>query len=83
MRNQRWGVYEEHKNIEDIMKMILKECEVNMDIKAKVLSEKFQDWWRISKNDGGVCHGKIRGQHIFKRYDGNAFRMKLITLNSK
>ena len=27
MRNQSWGVYEEHKNIEDIKKMILKECE--------------------------------------------------------
>ena len=40
-----------------------------MDIKVEVLFKKVQDWWRCSKIDGEVCHGKHQGQHIFKRYD--------------
>ena len=54
-----------------------------MDVKVEVLSEKFQDWWRISKIDDGVCHGKLGGQHIFRRYDEDAFRTKLIIINFK
>ena len=54
-----------------------------MEIKVEVLSRKFQDWWRISKIDDRVCHGKLRGQHIFRRYDEDVFRTKLIILNSK
>ena len=58
------------------MKMILTECEDEGGCKGEGCIHE------ISKIDGGVCHGKLRGQHIFKRYDGNAFRTKLITLNS-
>ena len=56
---------------------------MKMEIKAKVLYEKFQDWWKISKIDDRVCHGNLRGQHIFIRYDEYEFRTKLITLSSK
>ena len=27
---------------------------------------RFQDLWRISKINSGVCHGKLRGQDISK-----------------
>ena len=45
-----------------------------MDIKEEVLSKKVQDWWRSSKIDGEVCHGKLQSQHTFKRYDEDAFK---------
>ena len=54
-----------------------------MDIKVEVLSDKFQDWLRISKIDDRVSHGKLQGQHILRRYDEDEFRTKVITLSSK
>ena len=27
---------------------------------------RFQDWWRVSKINNGVCHAKLRGQDISK-----------------
>ena len=66
--------YEEHQHLEDIMKMILKECEDKMYIKVEVLSKKVQDWWRFSKTDGEVCHEKLRSQHPFRRYDEDDFK---------
>ena len=46
---------------------------IKMDVKAEVLSKKFQEWGRFSKIDGEVCHGKHWGQHTFRRYDEDAF----------
>ena len=37
-----------------------------MDVKAKVMSMRFQCWWRNSKINSGVCHGKLWGQDIWK-----------------
>ena len=73
MWNQSWGTYEENQNLEDSINMILKECEDKDGYKGLGLSKKVQDWWRFSKIDGEVCHGKLRSQHIFRRYDEVAF----------
>ena len=50
---------------------------IKMDIKAEVLSKKVQDWWTFSKTDGEVCHGKLRIQHTFRRYDEDVFKTKI------
>jgi hypothetical protein len=50
---------------------------IKMDVKAEVLSKKFQDSCRISKIDGEVCHGKHRVQHTFRTYDEDAFKSKM------
>ena len=55
----------------------LRNVKIKMHIKAEVLSKKFQDWWRFSKIDGEVCHGKLRSQHTFRRYDEDEFRAKM------
>ena len=78
-----WGTYEENKILKILWRWSWRNVNMKMDMKAEVLSQKFQDWWRISKINDGVCHGKLQGQHIFKRYDGNAFITKLSTINSK
>ena len=39
---------------------------MKVDVKVEVLSMRFQDWWRISKINNRVCHGKLRGQDISK-----------------
>ena len=83
MWNQSWGTYEEHKIFKIWWRWYLRNVNIKMDIKAKVLSNKFQDWWIFSKIDGEVCHKKLRGQHIFRRYDEYEFITKLITLDSK
>ena len=83
MWNQSWGTYEENQILKILWRWSWRNVKMKMDIKEEIMSEKFQDWWRISKIDGGVCHGKLWGQHIFKRYDEDTFRIKLITLDSK
>ena len=37
-----------------------------MDVKAEVLSKKFQDWWRFSKINGEVCHGSIEANILLE-----------------
>ena len=83
MRNQSWGVDEENKILKILWRWSWNNVKMKVDVKVEVMSMRFQDWWRIAKINSGVCHGKLRGQHIFKRYDGNAFRTKVTTLNSK
>ena len=56
MWNQSWGTYEEHQILKILLRWSWKNVKINMDIKADVLSKKFQDWWRFSKIDGEVCH---------------------------
>jgi hypothetical protein len=83
MWNQSQGTYEENQILKILWRWSWRNVKIKIDIKAKVLSKKFQHWWKISKIDDRVCHGKLRGQHIFRRYDEDEFRTKLITLGSK
>jgi hypothetical protein len=61
-------VFMKKSNHEDVMKMILKECEDKNECKGGGSSRE------ISSPMKKVCHGKFQGQHIFKRRDGNAYR---------
>ena len=83
MWNQSWGTYEENQILKILWRCSWRNVKMKMDIKVEVMSDKIQDWWRFSKIDGEVCHGKLRGQRIFRRYDEDAFRTKLIILNTK
>ena len=69
MRNQNQRTCENNQIIKILWIWSWKNVKIKMDVKAEVLSKKVQDGWRFSKLDGEVCHGKLRSQHTFWRYD--------------
>ena len=83
MWNHNWGVYEENQIMKILWIWYWRNVKTKIDVKEEVLSMISQVRWRISKINSEICHGKFRGQHIFKWHYGNAYRTQLITLNAK
>ena len=64
--------------------MILKEYEDKDRCKGGGSVQEISRLMKIfKKNDGEVCHGKLRGQHTFRTYVEDAFRAKWTNINSK
>jgi hypothetical protein len=57
--------------------------EIKMDVKAEDMSKKFQDWWRFSKTDVEVCHGKLQSQYTFRRHGEDTLKDKWINIYTK
>ena len=83
MRNQNQRTCEKNQILNTWWRLYWRNMMIKIDIKVEVLSKKVQDWWRFSKTDGEVCHGKLRSQHTFRRYDEDDFKSKWININSK